>query len=194
MVALETCSQGELKSTFMSELYSTLPLCLQSMNESDGLPRESERAYPPDLVRWVAEHWPKETPLSLPLDLLGDAIGAAFQASMTTEETRPTRFRLLLTPADALPLEGVPNRGVLRLKFDRSRPLHVDELRRLAPSTPFETALIAAHREGDALRIWGIAHSGPAWLAPTWGGRDPSGNWTYDPIIHVNGPGQIAVR
>jgi hypothetical protein len=154
----------------------------------------SESAYPPDLVRWVAAHWPKDAPLSLPLDLLGDAIGAAFQASMTTEETRPTRFRLLLTPADALPAEGVPNRGVLRLRFDHSRPLHVDELRRLAPSTPFETSLIGAHREGDALRIWGIAHSGPAWLAPTWGGRDPSGNWTYDPIIHVNGPGQIAVR
>lgn len=164
------------------------------MTEGEASPRESERAYPPDLVRWVAAHWPKETPLTLPVDLLGDAIGAAFQASMTTEETRPTRFRLLLTPADALPLEGMPNRGVLRLKFDRSRPLHVEELRRLAPSTPFETSLIAAHQEGDALRIWGIAHSGPAWLAPTWGGRDPSGNWTYDPIIHVNGPGQIAVR
>jgi hypothetical protein len=48
--------------------------------------------------------------------------------------------------------------------------------------------------EHGALRIWGIAHSGPAWLAPTWGGRGPGSNWTLDPIIHVNGPGQIAVR
>lgn len=164
------------------------------MGEAEDFPPEGERAYPPDLVRWVAEHWPADAPLSLPLELFGVAIAAAFQASLTTEETRPTRFRLLLTPADALPLEGAPNRGVLRLRFDHSRPLRAEELRRLAPSTPFETSLIAAHREGDALRIWGIAHSGPAWLAPTWGGRDPSGNWTHDPIIHVNGPGQIAVR
>jgi hypothetical protein len=154
----------------------------------------SDRAYPPDLARWVAAHWPAESPLSLSVELLHEALATAFQASMTTEEGRPTRFRLLLTPADALPIEGAPNRGVLRLKLDRTRPLHVDELRRLAPSTPFETSLIGAHEEDGALRIWGVAHSGPAWLAPTWGGRDLSANWTYDPIIHVNGPGHLAVR
>jgi hypothetical protein len=46
----------------------------------------------------------------------------AFQASMMTEEGRQARFRLLLTRADALPEDGAPNRGVLRLTFDRSRP------------------------------------------------------------------------
>ena len=79
-------------------------------------------------------------------------------------------------------------------QFDRTRPLNSDELRRLAPSVPFETALIAAHAEQDKLRIWGVAHSGPAWLAPTWGGRSVVPNWTYDPIIHVTAPGQLAVR
>jgi hypothetical protein len=153
-----------------------------------------ERAYPPDLARWVATHWPRETPLTISTELLHEALAAAFQASMMTEEARPTRFRLLLTPAHALALDGEPNRTVLPLRFERSRPLHNDELRRLAPSTPFETSLICAHVEDGALRIWGIAHSGPAWLAPTWGGRDPGSNWTFDPIIHVNGPGQIAVR
>jgi hypothetical protein len=83
---------------------------------------------------------------------------------------------------------------VLRLRFDQSRALQADELRRLSPSTPFETALIGAHAEDDKLRIWGIAHSGPAWLAPTWGGRSPVPNWTFDPIIHVTGPGRVAVR
>jgi hypothetical protein len=153
-----------------------------------------ERAYPPDLARWVAAHWPTETPLPISVDLLHEALATAFQASMMTEEARPSRFRLLLTRAAALPEAGEPNRGVLRLVFDRSRPFHADELRRLAPSAPFETALIGVHEEGGALRIWGIAHSGPAWLAPTWGGRDPGSNWTFDPIIHVNGPSQIAVR
>ena len=59
---------------------------------------------------------------------------------------------------------------------------------------PFESALIGAHPEDGELRIWGIAHSGPAWLAPTWGGRSVVPTWTDDPIIHVTGPGQLAVR
>jgi hypothetical protein len=164
------------------------------MNDGDDANRRCERAYPPDLTRWVTAHWPAEEPLSLSAELLHEALSVAFQASMMTEEKRPTRFRLLLTPAGALPLDGEPNHGVLPLRFDRSRPFNADELRRLAPSTPFETSLIGAHEEGGALRIWGIAHSGPAWLAPTWGGRDPGSNWTLDPIVHVNGPGQIAVR
>jgi hypothetical protein len=93
-----------------------------------------------------------------------------------------------------LPENGAPNQGVLRLRFDDSRVFTADELRRLAPSTPFETSLIGAHAEDDELRIWGIAHSGPAWLAPTSGGRRLIPNWTYDPIVHVTGPGQLAVR
>jgi hypothetical protein len=151
-------------------------------------------AYPPDLAGYLASHWPAATPLTLPIKLLNEALSTAFQASLTLEESRPTRFRLLLTPVDQLPENGVPNSGVLRLKFDQARPLNADELRRLAPAVPFETALIGAHAEGDKLRIWGVAHSGPAWLAPTWGGRSVVPNWTYDPIIHVTAPGQIAVR
>jgi hypothetical protein len=160
---------------------------------SDG-PRKGERAYPPDLARWVLANWPAEAPLPISPELLHEALATAYQASMLAEEARPTRFRLLLTSPDSLPESGAPNGGVLRLKFDRSRALCTSELRRLAPSTPFETSLIGVHEEGGELRIWGIAHSGPAWLAPTWGGRGPGSNWTLDPIIHVNAPGQIAVR
>jgi DisA bacterial checkpoint controller nucleotide-binding len=151
-------------------------------------------AYPPDLGRYVEALWPSATPLTLEPELLEEALSTAFQASLTTEEARPTRFRLLLTAPDSLPESGVPNRGVLRLKLERSRPLNADELRRLAPAVPFETALIAAWPEGGKLRIWGVAHSGPAWLAPTWGGRSIVPNWTYDPIIHVTAPGKLAVR
>lgn len=151
-------------------------------------------SYPPDLARYVEAHWPPGRILPLSSKLFAEALAVAYQASMTSEEGRPTRFRLLLTPYTQLPEEGAPNEGVLRLRFDHSRRLHEDELRRLSPSTPFETALIAAHVEEDKLRIWGIAHSGPAWLAPTWGGRSIVPNWTYDPIVHVTGPGQLAVR
>ncbi len=151
-------------------------------------------AYPPELARYVEAHWPVETPLTLAPKLLNEALSAAFQASLTSEEGRPTRFRLLLTPVDALPETGAPNHGVLRLKLEGSRPLSSDELRRLSPAVPFETSLIGAQPEDDKLRIWGVAHSGPAWLAPTWGGRSLVPNWTHDPIIHVSGPGQLAVR
>jgi hypothetical protein len=151
-------------------------------------------AYPPDLARYVEAHWPPATALSVPAPLLEEAIAAAFLASLTSDEARPTRFRLLLAPLEQLPAAGAPNQGVLRLAFERSRPLHADELRRLAPAAPFETALIGAQVEDGALRIWGIAHSGPAWLAPTWGGRSVVPNWTYDPIIHVSGPGRLVVR
>jgi len=113
---------------------------------------------------------------------------------MTPEEGRPTRFRLLLTSPEQLPEAGTPNEGVLRLCFDQDRPLSANELRRLSPSTAFETSLIGAQALDGALRIWGIAHSGPAWLAPSWGGRSPVPNWTYDPIVHVTAPGHVAVR
>jgi DisA bacterial checkpoint controller nucleotide-binding len=150
--------------------------------------------YPPDLARYVEAHWPSERPLRVRHDLLCEALSVAFQASLTSEEGRPIRFRLLLTPFDDLPEGGVPNEGVLRLRFDPSRSLHADELRRLSPSVPFETSLIGAEVDAGKLRIWGIAHSGPAWLAPSWGGRSVVPNWTYDPIIHATGPGQLAVR
>src|SRR6266478_6134861 len=150
--------------------------------------------YPPDLARYVEDHWPAGRTLTVSRRLLDQALSVSFQASLTSEATRPTRFRLLLTPIDQLPESGVPNQGVLRLKFTESRPFTADELRRLSPSTPFETSLIGAHPEDGKLRIWGIAHSGPAWLAPTWGGRSLVPNWTYDPIVHITGPGQLAVR
>jgi hypothetical protein len=150
--------------------------------------------YPPDLGQYVRDHWPSGRAMTLPYELLREALSVAFQASLTSDETRPTRFRLLLTSPEQLSEDGSPNEGVLRLRFDQSRALSPDELRGLSPSAPFETSLIGAHEDGGELRIWGIAHSGPAWLAPTWGGRGLIPNWTYDPIVHVTGPGQLAVR
>jgi hypothetical protein len=151
-------------------------------------------AYPPDLARYVEQHWPSGKTLSVTPEQLCEALSVAFDASLTLEEARPTRFRLLLAAVDTLPEAGVPNQGVLRLRFEHSRPLRAEELRRLSPSAPFETALIGVHVEQGKLRIWGIAHSGPAWLGPTWGGRSPVPIWTDAPILHVTGPGQLAVR
>lgn len=151
-------------------------------------------AYPADLAQYVQDHWPANRELALSRELLCEALTVSFQASLTPEEGRPTRFRLLLTSPEQLPEAGTPNEGVLRLCFDQDRPLSANELRRLSPSTAFETSLIGAHAADGGLRIWGIAHSGPAWLAPSWGGRSPVPNWTYDPIVHVTAPGHVAVR
>jgi hypothetical protein len=151
-------------------------------------------AYPSDLARYVVEHWPAEGAPLVAWDLFCEAVSVAYQASLTSEEGRPTRFRLLLMAPGRLPESGVPNEGVLRLEFSRDRPLTASELRRLSPATPFESSLIGSHVVDGQLRIWGIAHSGPAWLNPTWGGRSPVPNWSYDPILHVTAPGQLAVR
>lgn len=151
-------------------------------------------AYPPDLARCVVEHWPAGHSLWLDEASLGEVLSVAYHTSFTTEEARPAHFRLLLMPAPALPESGAPNQGVLRLAFESSRPFTTEELRRLSPSTPFETALIGVHLEDGKLCIWGVAHSGAAWLAPTWGGREIVPTWTRDPIVHVNAPGRIAVR
>jgi hypothetical protein len=150
--------------------------------------------YPPDLAEYVRKRWSVERPLRLPFEHLCEALSVAYHASLTFEETRPTRFRLLLTPPEDLPERGVPNQGVLRLVFDQPRAVTAEELRQLAPSAPFETSLIGASPIDGKLRIWGLAHSGPAWLAATWGGRQVVPNWTYDPIVHVTGPGLVAVR
>ena len=124
--------------------------------------------YPPQLAAYVREHWPAGRTLGLSPEDLREALSVAYQASLTSEEARPTRFRLLLTDPDQLPEDGRPNQGVLRLKFAESRPLNADEIRSLSPSAPFDATLIGAHAtEGSKLRIWGLAHSGPAWLAPT---------------------------
>ena len=151
-------------------------------------------AYPPDLSRYVEQHWPAEGAPLPGSALLCEALSVAHQASLTSEEGRPTRFRLLLMAPERLPESGAPNEGVLRLELDRERPLGADELRRLSPATPFEVALIGCRVRGDAWSIWGIAHSGPAWLNPTWGGRSSVPNWSFDPIIHVTAPGHLAVR
>src|SRR5687767_10890455 len=117
-----------------------------------------KHAYPPDLAAYVVEHWPSDHPMRLSFDTLCEVLSICFQASMTSEEGRPTRFRLLLEDPDRLPESGTPNEGVLRLKLDQSRPFTADELRRLSPSAPFETALIGAWVDDDgSLYIWGIA-------------------------------------
>lgn len=151
-------------------------------------------AYPPDLAEYVLSHWPSADPLLVSIEALTEVLSVCYHASMTMEEGRPTRFRLLLSEPERLPEQGAPKAGALKLLFEPSRPFSAEELRRLSPATPFETSLIGAGGADGKLRVWGIAHSGPAWLAPSVGGRQTVPVWTTDPIIHVTGPGRVAVR
>ena len=76
-------------------------------------------AYQPDLAQYVVDHWPAASPLRIPLARLGEVLSIAFQASLTSEEARVLRFRLLLTESDALPASGTPNVAALPLRFER---------------------------------------------------------------------------
>lgn len=60
-------------------------------------------AYPADLAHYVEQYWPEEGALQVRGELLEEALTACFQASLTQEEARPTRFRLLLSSPDELP-------------------------------------------------------------------------------------------
>ncbi len=96
--------------------------------QSSGIlpPMPRLHAYPPDLARYVVANWPETAKLTLAPELLEEALAVAFQASLTVEEARPTRFRLLLTPPSQLPEAGTPKQGVLRLQFvepARSTPM-----------------------------------------------------------------------
>jgi hypothetical protein len=142
----------------------------------------------------VLGQWPADVPVPITAAQLDEILAVAHLASLTTEEGRPVRFRLLLASPTTLPENGRPNQGALRLRFEESRPFDADELRRMSPAVPFETALIGVSCEEGRPRIWGIAHSGAAWLAPSWGGRSAEPNWTLAPIVHVTGPGRLAVR
>ena len=123
--------------------------------------------YPPDLARFARDHWPAGRTLNVSHEHLCEALTASFHASLTSEESRPTRFRLLLTPPEALPEHGVPNEGVLRLAFDHTRAATPDELRQLAPSAPFETTLIGVHAFDGRCASGGWRTRGrPGWPRP----------------------------
>ena len=127
-------------------------------------------------------------------DVLDEVLSVCFAASLSFEEGRGVRFRLLLADPESLPATGEPHTGGWILRFETSRPMTAHELMRLSPAVPFERALIGAFPEGGTLRIWGLAQTGAAWLAPSWGGRSaPQNRWTDAPIVHVSAPGRIRV-
>ncbi|RYE89601.1 MAG: hypothetical protein EOO75_11535 [Myxococcales bacterium] len=150
-------------------------------------------AYPSDLASHLAQSWPPELPPDPQQAHWADVLALAYQTSMTREEERPVRLRLLLASADDLADDMA--KGLLHvLCLDPGRPFSVGELRRLAPSVPFESSLVvvAPGERGD-LRIWALAWSGSGWLAPALGGRRRHALHSERTIVHVAGPGRLSV-
>ena len=105
-----------------------------------------------------------ESPLLEPA-LFTSLLSTAYQASLLRDEGRPVIFRLLVTPPEALPVDGGPPEGLHVLPFGQRRVCDVTELRRLAAGAPYHRALIGVCI--DAQRrpaMWGLAHVGTRWL------------------------------
>jgi hypothetical protein len=148
-------------------------------------------AYPAQLADYVLDHWPSEIELGLGRRALMDVLSSCFQASLDSEEGRPVRFRLIAGGVRQLSALVTPDH-FLPLEFCEPLPLTPDGLRRLSPAAPFHSSLIGAALTESGWSIWGVVHTGPEWLAPTWGGRDRHQNLSL-PIIHVTGAGRLGV-
>jgi hypothetical protein len=103
------------------------------------------------------------------------------------DEERPLSFRLLLLAPEELSEHAG---GHHRLRFERPRTLHEQELRRLAPAAKMHRAMMGV----SGLRIWGLVHTGPGWLRPTQGQRGDATPMPGALSVVVTGPGRVVVN
>jgi hypothetical protein len=148
-------------------------------------------AYPQQLADFVLDHWPQGTSRVFERRALMEVLSNCFQASLTHEEGRPVRFRLVLGSLADVTARASEDH-FLPLALEVPRPLTPDNLRRLSPAAPFHSSLIGADGEGAEWSIWGLVHSGAEWLAPSWGGRDRHLALGL-PEVHVTGAGRLGV-
>jgi hypothetical protein len=148
-------------------------------------------AYPVQLTDFVLDQWPAGTAAPFGRRALTELLSTCFQASLTHEEGRSVRFRLLAAPVERVSTAIGPN-DFSPLVFREALPLTLDNLRRLSPAAPFHSSAICAAASGNTWAIWGLLHTGADWLAPTWGGRDHHRGLEL-PQVHVVGPGRLSV-
>ncbi|MEI9952764.1 MAG: putative sensor domain DACNV-containing protein [Pseudomonadota bacterium] len=148
-------------------------------------------AYPAQLADFVLDHWPEAIPLSLDRRALTELLSTCFQASLSHEEGRNVRFRLVSASADELSLTALAS-DFLRLEFVEPQLFTPDAARRLSPAVPFHSSLIGVSQQGEQWWMWGIVHTGANWLAPSWGGRKQQQSLAQ-PAVHVLGAGRIGV-
>jgi len=148
-------------------------------------------AYPAQLADFVLDHWPGAISLAVDRRALTELLSTCFQASLTHEEGRSVRFRLVSGNAEELSRASLAS-DFLRLEFSEPQLFTPDAARRLSPAVPFHSSLIGVSRLADQWWMWGIVHTGANWLAPTWGGRKHQESLAL-PAVHVLGAGRIGV-
>jgi hypothetical protein len=165
-------------------------------------------AYPKDFAELVCRQWNSEfTGASFfdlpvyrsaaalpPPHVLEQVLSLCYQASLLREEGRAVRFRLMLcVPRDLKAAPGRPE-GLDGLPFVKPLPLVPNELRRLAAAAAFDRALIAARvQPGERFVIWGLLHSGEAWMRALEGARRSFQPLPPCLVVSVSGPGNLSV-
>jgi hypothetical protein len=148
-------------------------------------------AYPAQLADFVLDLWPAERPLGLDKRGLVELLSTCFQASLTREEGRPVRFRLVAATPEEVTGALAPQH-FMPLELGTREPLSPEHLTSLSPAAPFHSSLIGAALGPSGWTIWGLVHTGADWLAPSWGGRDH--HRTLGLLeVHVLGPGRLGV-
>ena len=149
-------------------------------------------AYPAQLADFVLDHWPAGIPLALDRRALTELLSTCFQASLTHEEGRNVRFRLVSADSATLSQASAAS-DFLCLEFAEPQEFTPDTARRLSPAAPFHSSLVGVTQQGDKWSMWGLVHTGANWLAPTWGGRRNRQESLALPMVHVLGAGRIGV-
>ena len=105
---------------------------------------------------WPEVHLP-------PKEILDQFLDVCYHASMTTEEGRPTVFRVVFIDSTA---KVSPQQGsvtpVTKYTFAEPIPFTVAELRRLAPVADPRSVLVAVELIGGCLQIYGLIDIGIA--------------------------------
>jgi hypothetical protein len=132
--------------------------------------KATHRVYPRDLHTILRGMW-DSTPFFRnwpgvelpPKAILDELLDVCFQASMLTEEGRPTVFRLAYISSTS---PVTPNQSelplVTRYALNAPVPFTEAELRRLAPVADPRCVLIAVEHNGERLQIYGLIDIGMA--------------------------------
>jgi Probable sensor domain DACNV len=121
-------------------------------------------------------------------------LSVCYQASMLREEEHQVRLRLILASPGRFSAEEFPPMGLHRQIFTRPRACTEFELRKLSPAAAFARTLVGVElNQQNQWQIWGLVHSGKRWLQSYQGGRQMPPEIPPVPVIHLAGPGRLAV-
>lgn len=149
-------------------------------------------AYPAQLADFVLDHWPQGSPLEIRRRMLAELLSTCYQASLSQEEGRMVRFRLLAaSPQQLAHVAG--DQSLLHVEFTEPQLLTADAVRRLSPAAPFHASSIGVTLQGDRWELWGLSHTGPGWLGPSWDARAEYLPRSPFLMIHALGPGRLTV-